>query len=164
MNSGALVPDSIILGMMAGRLADDRGFILDGFPRTVAQAEGLDAMLAKLGRPLGAVLLFDAERDALIARLTGRWSNPRTGRTYHAVFNPPRVAGIDDDDGGPLVQRPDDSLEVVENRLDTYDQQTAPLVGYYESTGLLRHIDALQPIEAVTADILQALYGIGTAA
>jgi adenylate kinase len=164
MNSGGLVPDSIILGMMAGRLAEDRGFILDGFPRTVAQAEALDGMLAELGKPLGAVLLFDADRAALIARLTGRWSNPRSGRTYHADFNPPRVAGIDDEDGGPLVQRPDDSLGVVENRLNTYDAQTAPLVGYYEGTGLLRHIDALQPIEVVTAHVLQAVEGIGAAA
>ena len=100
---------------------------------------------------------IDAERQALISRLTGRWTNPRTGRTYHAEYDPPRVAGIDDEDGGPLVQRKDDSLEVVLERLDTYDEKTAPLVEYYANSGLLVRVDALAAIEEVTAEILAAV-------
>ena len=103
------------------------------------------------------MLLFDADRETLIRRLTGRWSNPRTGATYHSEFNPPRVAGIDDVDGGPLVQRPDDTLDVVEKRLTTYDAQTAPLIEYYSKAGLLVPIDGLQPIESVTAEVLRAV-------
>jgi adenylate kinase len=157
MASGALVPDAVIIGMMEDRLAGEDAFVLDGFPRTVPQAEALDALLARLGKPLGAVLLFEAERETLIRRLTGRWTNPRSGATYHAEFNPPRVAGLDDIDGEPLVQRPDDTLEVVQNRLATYDAQTAPLVDYYGNSGLLVRIDGLLPIEAVTAEILREL-------
>jgi len=156
MESGGLVPDDVIVGMMEDRLAGENSFVLDGFPRTVPQAEALDAMLVRLGKPLGAVLLFDADRETLIRRLTGRWTNPRSGATYHAVFNPPKVAGVDDVDG-PLVQRPDDTLEVVEKRLATYDAQTAPLIEYYAGTGLLVRIDGLQPIERVTADVLRAV-------
>ena len=157
MDAGALVPDDVIIGMMEGELAHTEAFILDGFPRTVPQAEALDAMLARLGKPLVAVLLFDADRVALFRRLTGRWTNPRTGRTYHNEFNPPRVPGIDDEDGGPLVQRPDDTPEVVGKRLDTYEAQTAPLIGYYEKAVLLVRIDGLRPLEAVTAAVLAAL-------
>jgi adenylate kinase len=157
MDAGGLVPDDVIIGMMETELAGRNSFILDGFPRTVAQAEALDALLAKLGLPLDAVVLFDAERQALISRLTGRWTNPRTGRTYHAEYDPPRVAGIDDEDGGPLVQRKDDSLEVVLERLDTYDEKTAPLVEYYANSGLLVRVDALAAIEEVTAEILAAV-------
>ncbi len=157
MDAGDLVPDDVIIGMMESELGDSASFVLDGFPRTVAQARALDATLAKLGLPLSAVLLFDANRETLIERLTGRWTNPRSGRTYHSVFNPPKVAGIDDEDGGPLEQRRDDTREVVVERLSTYDEKTAPLVDYYAGTGLLVRIDGLKPIEAVTADMLGAL-------
>jgi adenylate kinase len=157
MDSGGLVPDGIIVGMMANRLAGENSFVLDGFPRTVSQAESLDAMLVRLDKPLGAVLLFEANREMLIRRLTGRWTNPRTGRTYHAEFNPPRVAGIDDEDGGPLVQRADDTFDVVQKRLETYDAQTAPLIDYYGKAGLLVRIDGLQPIDDVTAAVLRAV-------
>ena len=157
MDAGDLVPDDVIIGMMEGELGDADSFILDGFPRTVAQAQALDAMLARLGRPLTAVLLFDAERNTLIERLTGRWTNPRSGRTYHAVFNPPKVPGVDDEDGGPLVQRRDDTHDVVVERLATYDEKTKPLVDYYAATGLLVRIDGLQPIDEVTGDVLDAL-------
>jgi adenylate kinase len=157
MDAGDLVPDDVIIGMMESELGSSASFVLDGFPRTVAQARALDATLAKLGLPLSAVLLFDANRETLIERLTGRWTNPRSGRTYHSVFNPPKVAGIDDEDGGPLEQRRDDTREVVVERLATYDEKTAPLVDYYAGTGLLVRIDGLKPIEAVTADMLGAL-------
>ena len=105
--------------------------------------------------------MFDADRDALVERLTGRWTNPRTGRTYHAILNPPKVAGIDDEDGGPLEQRPDDSPDVVVDRLATYDKKTSPLVDYYAGTGLLVRIDGLKPIDAVTTDVLDALASAG---
>jgi len=157
MDAGGLVPDDVIIGMMEGELRGVESFVLDGFPRTVAQAEALDAMLARLGLPLTAVVQFDASRPALIERLTGRWTNPRSGRTYHTVLNPPIVAGIDDDDGGPLVQRKDDTHDVVVERLATYDEKTAPLVGYYAGTGLLLELDGLKSIDAVTADLLGGL-------
>jgi adenylate kinase len=157
MDSGGLVPDDLIIEMMETELGGRDAFILDGFPRTVAQAQALDLLLAKLKLPLAAVVLFDAERETLIARLTGRWTNPRTGRTYHMVFNPPRVPGICDEDGGPLLQRADDTREVVTSRLATYDEKTAPLIAYYANSGLLVRIDALKSIDDVTADVLAAL-------
>jgi len=162
MDAGSLVPDDVIVAMMERELGVGAPFILDGFPRTVAQAEALDGMLARLALPLGAALQFDADRDVLIERLAGRWTNPRTGRTYHTLFNPPRVPGIDDEDGGPLVQRPDDSRDVVSERLATYDAKTKPLVDYYAHAGLLQRIAGLQPIEAVTADVLRALGADGS--
>jgi len=157
MDAGDLVPDGVIVGMMEGEIESADAFILDGFPRTVAQAEALDATLARLGLPLTAVLLFDADRAALIERLTGRWTNPRSGRTYHAVFNPPQVAGVDDEDGGPLEQRRDDTRDVVVERLATYDEKTKPLIDYYAGTGLLVRIDGLKPIDGVTDEVLRAL-------
>jgi adenylate kinase len=157
MDAGDLVPDGVIVGMMEGEIESAAAFILDGFPRTVAQAEALDATLARLSLPLTAVLLFDADRAALIERLTGRWTNPRSGRTYHAVFNPPRVAGVDDEDGGPLEQRRDDTREVVVERLATYDEKTKPLIDYYSGSGLLVRIDGLKPIDGVTDEVLRAL-------
>ena len=159
MDSGGLVPDDLIIAMMEGELAASGAFILDGFPRTVPQAEALDAMLLRLGKPLIAVLLFEADPAVLLRRLTGRWTNPRSGRSYHTEFNPPRTAGIDDEDGGPLIQRPDDTAEVVSKRLATYEAQTAPLIGYYEMAGLLVRIDGLAPIDAVTNEVLSALVG-----
>lgn len=157
MDAGTLVPDDVIVAMMEDELGVGGAFILDGFPRTVAQAEALDALLARLALPLTAVLLFDADRPTLISRLGGRWTNPRSGRTYHDVFNPPRMPHVDDEDGGPLVQRPDDARDVVTERLATYDQKTKPLIDYYGGWGLLRRIDGLQPIETVTAEVLHAL-------
>jgi adenylate kinase len=157
MDAGDLVPDGVIIAMMERELQGRQSFILDGFPRTVAQARALDELLARLSLPLTAVLLFDAARDALIERLTGRWTNPRTGRSYHMTFNPPKVAGIDDDDGGPLEQRRDDTREVVVDRLATYDEKTAPLVEYYAGSGLLVRIDGLRSIDEVTAEVIAAL-------
>lgn len=158
MSSGALVPDEIIINMIEAeldRLGD--GFIMDGFPRTVAQAEAFDAMLERKRMPLDAVLLFNADRASLFTRLTARWTNPRTGRTYNTVTSPPNVPGIDDDDHGPLVQRDDDQPQTVNKRLDVYETQTAPLVEYYRRTGKLIDIDALAPVATVTDEILQKL-------
>jgi adenylate kinase len=157
MESGKLVTDDLIIAMMEHELKGSESFILDGFPRTVAQAGALDALLARLELPLTAVLLFEADRDTLFARLTGRWTNPRSGRSYHMLFNPPVAAGVDDEDGGPLIQRPDDTADVVSKRLSTYELETAPLVAYYEPRGILVRIDSLKPIDVVAADVQHAL-------
>ena len=157
MDSGKLVTDDLIIAMMEHELKGSDSFILDGFPRTVAQAEALDALLARLALPLTAVLLFEADRETLFARLSGRWTNPRSGRSYHMLFNPPAVAGVDDEDGGPLIQRPDDTAEVVSKRLSTYELETAPLVAYYEPRGILARVDSLKPIDDVAADVARSL-------
>jgi len=155
MDSGKLVPDNLIIRMMEQELAKSGDIILDGFPRTIPQAEAFGALLAQKGTAAKAVV-FDADPSALGNRLSGRWSNPRTGRVYHTTFAPPAVAGIDDEDGGPLVQRPDDKVEVVKQRLAQYEEKTAPLIGYYERLGNAVHVDALGPIDIVTAKIIAA--------
>jgi adenylate kinase len=158
MTSGALVPDQVIIDMVGAELANSpAGFVMDGFPRTVAQAEAFDSFLAQKGWPLNSVVLFDADRATLIARLSARWSNPRNGRTYNAVTNPPRIAGVDDDDGGPLVQREDDKAETVGKRLDVYDEQTRPLIEYYRRGGKLVEVDALAAVDEVTRQLLDAI-------
>src|SRR5579872_2777152 len=158
MNSGALVPDEVIIKMIEAELDTlSDGFIMDGFPRTVAQAEAFDCLLQSKNMNLDAVVLFEADRQTLLTRLTGRWTNPRTGRTYNAVTNPPRVAGIDDEDGAPLVQRDDDKLETVTKRLDVYENQTAPLVEYYRRSGKLVRVNALAPVADVTKEIVSKI-------
>jgi adenylate kinase len=158
MTSGALVPDKVIIDMVGSELAaSPLGFIMDGFPRTVAQAQAFDAFLSEKGWPLDAVVLFDADRATLIGRLSARWSNPRNGRTYNAVTNPPRVAGVDDEDGGPLIQREDDKPETVGKRLDVYDEQTRPLIEYYRRGGKLVEVDALAGVDEVTRQLLDAI-------
>ena len=154
MSAGALVPDEVIVKMIEAELGKLRGgFIMDGFPRTVAQAQAFDALLAEKSVKLDGVVLFEADRATLVTRLTARWTNPRTGRTYNAITNPPRAAGIDDEDGGPLVQREDDKAETVAKRLDVYDSQTAPLVEYYRRAGKLVDVNALASVEDVTRQI-----------
>ena len=163
MNSGALVPDELIVTMIEGELSKHpSGFIMDGFPRTVAQAEAFDEMLERKGWPIDAVVLFDADRETLVERLSARWTNPRNGRTYNTLTNPPNVAGLDDEDGGPLEQRPDDKPETVAKRLDVYESQTRPLVDYYQKTGKLVEIDALQDVNTVAHMMLHVL-GVGHA-
>jgi len=158
MLSGALVPDEVMIKMIEAELEKlDGGFIMDGFPRTVAQAQAFDALLEKRDTPLDAVVLFNADRDTLFTRLTARWINPRTGRSYNTVTNPPRVPGIDDEDGGPLVQREDDKPETVAKRLDVYERQTAPLIDYYRGSGKLFEIDALKPVDEVTNELISKL-------
>ncbi len=154
MDKGELVPDKLIIDMVAEELANKHDFILDGFPRTIPQAEELDGLLKKLGLPLDCVVCFDVERAVLISRLSARWTNPRNGNIYNTLTKPPRVAGVDDEDGGPLVQRPDDQPATVANRLDVYDRQTAPLIAYYTDRGLLQHVDGLGAIDDVTAAIV----------
>jgi adenylate kinase len=164
MDRGALVPDALIISMMEPELQRAGNVILDGFPRTVAQAEALDAMLARLGRSATAVL-FDVDLGVLRDRLTGRWTHLPSGRTYHVVHNPPKVTGADDVTGEALVQRPDDNDETIRTRLAVYEESTAPLVAYYERSHPPRlvRIDALAPIPDVTAQ-LEALIGRGASA
>lgn len=158
MKRGELVPDDVIINMIARELTKTTsGFIMDGFPRTIQQATALDQLLAESGWPLDAVVLFDADRDTLISRLSARWSNPRNGRTYNSITNPPKAAGIDDEDGGPLVQREDDRAETVAHRLDVYDEQTRPLIDYYEGTGKLVEIDALQSVDDVAHQLAHVI-------
>jgi adenylate kinase len=140
MDKGALVPDDVIIGMIAERLkAPDarRGFLLDGFPRTIAQAEGLERLLKDLGQPLERVVYFDVAEPELIRRLTGRRVCRSCGHSFHTVSNPPRRDGVCDVCGGELYQRVDDSEATVRNRLTVYQKQTAPLLDWYTGKGLL---------------------------
>ncbi len=160
MNAGKLVPDGLIIRMMEAELESAQNAIVDGFPRTIPQAEAFDALLASKGiTPLAVV--FDVDYGVLTDRITGRWSNPRTGRVYHSIYNPPKVAGICDEDGGPLVQREDDKAEVVTRRLAEYDEKTKPLIAYYDANGATVHVDALGEIDAVTHAIIAAIPDLG---
>jgi adenylate kinase len=159
MDAGKLVPDDLIIRMMEHELANASDVIVDGFPRTVTQAEAFDALLAAKGLDAEAVV-FDVDQAVLTERLTGRWTNPRTGRVYHTVFNPPKRPGIDDEDGGELIQRPDDTVETVAKRLREYDEKTAPLIEYYGRAGKAVHVNALADIGEVTDEIVRALPGL----
>ncbi|MGD0475086.1 MAG: adenylate kinase [Candidatus Velthaea sp.] len=159
MDAGKLVPDDLIIRMMEHELAGAHDVIVDGFPRTVPQAEAFDALLTAKGLAAKAIV-FDVDQAVLTERLTGRWTNPRTGRVYHTIFNPPKRAGIDDDDGGELIQRPDDTVETVGKRLREYDEKTAPLIAYYGGTGRAVHVNGLADIDVVTAEIVSALPGL----
>jgi adenylate kinase len=144
MDSGGLVPDELIVAMAAERLNQDDardGFILDGFPRTTAQAEALDEQLREQGRRVTAALLIDAPDEEIVKRISGRRVCVKNGHTYHVEFDPPKTEGVCDQDGSRLVQRDDDQPDVVRNRLRVYHEKTAPLVGYYDEKGLMRRID-----------------------
>ncbi len=157
MDRGELVPDSLIIAMVETALGGVEDFILDGFPRTVAQAQALDALLDRLGLPLDAVILFEATPEALFSRLTARWVNPRSGRSYNSITRPPLVAGVDDEDGGPLEQRIDDQPDTVRNRLAVYERQTTPLIEYYRETGKIVAIDALADVVSMTESIVDGI-------
>jgi adenylate kinase len=150
MDKGELVPDDVIIGVILERVEGSEaadGFVLDGFPRTIAQAEALDEAFAKLGRSLTAVILLEVPDEEIVRRLSGRRVS-KAGRPYHVDFNPPKVAGRCDVDGSELIQRDDDKPEVVRNRLEVYHRSTSPLVDYYEDKGLLRRFDGtLAPTE-----------------
>jgi adenylate kinase len=147
MDKGELVPDEVIIGVILekveGAEAAD-GFVLDGFPRTIAQAEALDDAFAKLGRALTAAIMLEVPDEEIVRRMSGRRVSA-AGRPYHVDFNPPKVAGKCDVDGSDLIQRDDDKPEVVRKRLEVYHAQTAPLVDYYDEKGLLRRFDGTRP-------------------
>ena len=137
------------------RNADLSSFILDGFPRTVAQAEKLDDMLRSKARPLKHAVELKINDDLLVARITGRLIHPASGRSYHKIFNPPKKQMTDDVTGEPLIQRTDDNADTLKKRLGTYHEQTGPVVGYYQKTGIWKAIDASKEPGAVWKDLLQ---------
>ncbi|AQQ51794.1 adenylate kinase [Planococcus lenghuensis] len=156
MDKGELVPDEVTIGIVRERLSKPdckEGFLLDGFPRTVPQAEALEALLADMGRRVEHVVNIQVDRDELVTRLTGRRICQLCGATYHVVFNPPKVEGVCDRDGGSLYQREDDNPETVTNRLEVNIQQTQPLLDFYASKGVLANINGQQDIKEVFADI-----------
>jgi adenylate kinase len=160
MEKGQLVPDEIILSMVKERLSQpdaQKGFILDGFPRTVAQAEALDKMLEEMGRKIEFVLALIVPDDELVTRLTGRRTCKNCGMMYHIKFKPPKVEGKCDVCGGELYQRPDDNEETVRNRLKVYHESTAPLIEYYKNKGVLFEIDGTKSIEEITQEIINIL-------
>lgn len=162
VDQGLLVPDEITNGIVKERLEKpdcDNGFLLDGFPRTIAQAEALDEMLASMGKRIDHVINLKVDRDLLLGRLTGRRICKSCGSTYHVLFNPPKVDGVCDKCSGELYQRSDDTEEKVGTRLDEYSNKTAPLLKYYENKGLLREVDGQKDIDEVTAEISSLLRG-----
>lgn len=162
MDSGGLVPDALILGLMRERLTlpdAARGFILDGFPRTIPQAEGLDGLLAERQAPLDRVIKIDLDRAELVRRLTSRRVCPSCKAVYNVSFRPPRVAGVCDACGAGIVQREDDTEATVLKRLGVYDAQTAPLVRYYTERNLLGAVDGNQGYAETRTQIEKLLGG-----
>ena len=160
MDRGDLVPDDVTVNMVRVRLAEDdaaEGFLLDGFPRTVPQAEVLDDMLAESGTKLDVVLELVVDDDEVIRRLSGRRTCRSCNHIWHVDFDPPTVPGVCDIDGGELYQRDDDRAETIANRLDVYANATSPLVNYYAGRGLLVGIDATGPVDDVTQRAIDAL-------
>ncbi len=160
MDNGDLVPDEVTNGIVRERLAEDdakNGFLLDGFPRTVEQAEELENILNDLGTELDAVINIEVDKDVLMKRLTGRWICRTCGKTYHEIYNPPKVPGKCDLDGGELYQRDDDKKETVEKRLNVNMKQTKPLLDFYSEKGKLHNINGEQDIKDVFVDVEKIL-------
>ena len=160
MDQGQLVPDEVTVGIVKERLAEDdckEGFLLDGFPRTVQQADALDGILKELAMALDRVVNIEVDKAFLVDRLTGRRVCRTCGATYHVTNKAPKVEGVCDKCGGELYQRNDDKIETVSNRLDVYAAQTAPLIEYYQSKGIMSSIDGSKSMEDVLADIRSAL-------
>ena len=163
MDQGALVPDEVTIGIVKERLSKDdckEGFLLDGFPRTVAQAEALEDILSELNRPIDYVINVDVDKDILMERLTGRRICKECGATYHLVFNPPAQEGVCTRCGGELYQRADDNADTVQNRLEVNLAQTKPLLSFYEDKGTLRNINGQQDINVVFEDVEKLLGGL----
>jgi adenylate kinase len=161
MDQGGLVSDEIMVNMIKSELENNKecknGFILDGFPRTIPQAEKLDSMLHDRKTPLQSATELKIDDELLVARITGRLVHPASGRSYHKLFNPPKTAMVDDITGEPLVQRSDDNEDALKKRLATYHKQTEPIVDYYKKTGIWSGIDASQKPAKVWSDILACL-------
>ena len=160
MNKGELVPDSLVIEIATDRLTKDdckEGFLLDGFPRTVEQAEALDEFLSKDGKKVDHVLDIDVAADILMKRLTGRRVCKGCGATYHVTNIPPKVEGVCDSCGGELYQRDDDTEETVSNRIEVYNSQTKPLIDYYENIGNIAHLDGSIDPDQLLAEIVKIL-------
>lgn len=159
MNAGELVPDDVTVRMVEDRFSRAdcaKGAVLDGFPRTPAQAQALDELLEKFDSKVKVVPYIKVPDDVLVERLSGRWMS-QSGRVYHEKYNPPKVKWVDDVDGTPLYQREDDKPETVRHRIEVYNEQTAPLITYYQDKGLLAEINGTQAIENVFEDLLKAV-------
>ncbi|HEY9582329.1 MAG TPA: adenylate kinase [Savagea sp.] len=162
MDNGALVPDEVTIGIVRERLAQpdcENGFLLDGFPRTVPQAEALNELLADLDKKVEYVINIDVEKDELISRLTGRRICTECGTSYHLQFNPPKVEGRCDKDNAELYQREDDNPETVTNRLEVNMKQSEPLLTFYKEQGVLTNVNGQQNIDAVFAEVDAVLQG-----
>jgi adenylate kinase len=160
MASGGYVPDDVIIGIVEERLKQPdcaQGFVLDGFPRTIPQAEALDRMLTKVGKKLDAVVSLEVPFDLLMERGTGRRSCPTDGAVYHVTQNPPKKAGVCDKCDTPLIQREDDKPEVISKRLKKYDAETSVLKGYYAQHGLLRSINGVGSPEGIYTELKRAV-------
>ncbi len=161
MDAGKLVPDNVVIGIISDRLEDDdvkSGFILDGFPRTLKQADALETLLSEKAVPLDGVVLLEVDDDALIKRVAGRFTCASCGAGYHDTFNPTKSEGVCDVCGSAeFKRRPDDNAETMRTRLQAYYKDTAPLVGYYYAKGKLKTVDGMADIESVGAEIDTAL-------
>lgn len=160
VDRGELVPDDVMIGLIAERLAQpdaQRGFVLDGFPRTLPQSKALDEVLAESGRTLDAVLYFRVSDETVVRRLSGRWVCRKHGHIYHLEYRPPKVSGRCDVDGSELFQRPDDRAETVRHRLEVYHRETEPVVEFYRARGLLATIDAEDEVESISRTLLGAI-------
>lgn len=167
MASGGLVPDELVIGIIRERIARDdasAGYILDGFPRTLGQAEALEKMLAEAGRGLDAAVLIDVPAETIVERIAGRRSCPGCNAVFHVVAKPPKVEGVCDSCGGALVIRPDDRPEATRTRIANYDEKTAPLVDWYRGRGLLTEVDGTLPIDEVSSRVAAAVarHGAGS--
>ncbi|RFU68608.1 adenylate kinase [Peribacillus saganii] len=163
MDKGELVPDEVTIGIVRERLSKsdcEKGFLLDGFPRTVAQAEALESILADLQRRIDFVINIDVDKSILMERLTGRRICKNCGATYHLAFNPPAKDGVCDRCGGELYQRADDNEETVQNRLDVNLAQTEPLLNFYKEKGYVRNINGQKHMEEVFSDIQELVGGL----
>jgi adenylate kinase len=163
IDKGELVPDEVTIGIVRERLGKNdcqNGFLLDGFPRTVAQADALEGILAELSKQIDYVVNIEVNKDILMERLTGRRICKDCGATYHLIFNPPAVQGDCDKCGGELYQRADDNEETVANRLEVNLKQTEPLLNFYNDKGYLRNINGEQDIDKVFVDVNQLLGGL----
>lgn len=160
MDRGELVPDEVTVGIVKERISEDdakKGFLLDGFPRTIDQAESLSQIMSELDREIDAVINIEVPEEELMNRLTGRRICEKCGTTYHLVFNPPKVDGICDIDGGKLYQREDDNPETVSNRLSVNVKQSKPILEYYNNKGVLKNIYGSKDIDEVTNDVIDIL-------
>ena len=160
MDRGELVPDEVTVGIVKERISEDdakKGFLLDGFPRTIEQAEALNNIMSELDRNIDAVINIEVPEEELMNRLTGRRICEKCGTTYHLVFNPPKVDGVCDLDGGKLYQREDDNPETVANRLSVNVKQSKPILSYYQDKGVLENIDGSKDIKEVTSDVINIL-------
>lgn len=160
MDKGHLVPDELVIELVVDRLSQEdckKGFLLDGFPRTIAQADALDENLSKAGLELDKVINLTADKQVLIDRVVGRRICKKCGSTYHVDFNPPKVSGVCDVDQGELYQREDDTEETVATRIEVYSKETQPLIKYYEDKNLLANVDGMRPIEEIFQTIVSSL-------